>query len=251
MKICAAYIAGRTCYETSMAAPRATLKRRKRKPPRRSSYHHGNLSQALIDATLELIEEIGAERVSVREAARRAGVSPGAPFRHFPSRTALMTAVAEQALARFSAEIDGSLAETPAENPLARLRAIGTAFLRWAFRNPQHFQVISSPVLIDWDASLVLRRDNERIQALALECVIDAQRQGLVRAGDPWHFVLAGRAMVYGLARMYVDRHFPRWRVPDGEVEKISQDVMDVLLEGIASGPASARSAASPPHEGG
>ena len=50
--------------------------------------------------------EGGADAVSVREAARRAGVSPGAPFRHFPSRDALMDAVAEEAQRRFRAEID-------------------------------------------------------------------------------------------------------------------------------------------------
>src|SRR5215213_2214532 len=72
-------------------------------PPK--PYHHGDLRRALIDAALQLAGEGGAEAVSVREAARRAGVSPGAPFRHFPSRDALMAAVATEAQRRFRAEI--------------------------------------------------------------------------------------------------------------------------------------------------
>src|SRR5713101_6424822 len=95
----------------------------RRKAPAKP-YHHGDLRAALVDASLAIIEERGPEQVSVREAAKRAGVSSGAPFRHFPSRTALMTAVAEEAQRRFRAEVDATLAAAPSE-PLARFHALG------------------------------------------------------------------------------------------------------------------------------
>jgi len=79
---------------TAAAKPR----RRAARAPVPKPYHHGDLRRVLIDAALKLVGEGGADAVSVREAARRAGVSPGAPFRHFPSREALMSAVAEFAL---------------------------------------------------------------------------------------------------------------------------------------------------------
>src|SRR5512142_2500607 len=131
------------------AAAKPSPKRKpvlKRQPARRPSplpkpYHHGDLRRGLIDAAIQLAEEGGAGAVSVREAARRAGVSPGAPFRHFESRDALMTAVAEEAQRRFRAEIDAALAEAPAGDPLARFRKLGLAYLRWAMRNPAHFEI--------------------------------------------------------------------------------------------------------------
>src|SRR5580704_4036921 len=95
-----------------------------RRPQQPKPYHHGDLRRVLIDAALGLVEQQGAEGVSVREAARRAGVSPGAPFRHFPNRIALMTAVAEEAQRRFQAEIDAALAELKPGYPLARFRCI-------------------------------------------------------------------------------------------------------------------------------
>src|SRR5690348_9342959 len=107
-------------------------------------YHHGDLRQALIDAALQLAEEGGPAQVSMREAARRAGVSPGAPFRHFETRDALMTAVAEEAQRRFRSEIECALADVRAADPLERLRAFGLAYLRWAMRNPAHFEIIST-----------------------------------------------------------------------------------------------------------
>src|ERR1700675_2778734 len=119
----------------------AKLKRRSARrpvsPPK--PYHHGDLRRVLIDAALELVGEGGVDGLSVREAARRAGVSPGAPFRHFPSRAALMNAVAEEAQRRFRAEIEAALAEAPAGDPLGRFRCFGIAYMRWAMRNPTHF----------------------------------------------------------------------------------------------------------------
>src|SRR5712692_6819991 len=86
----------------------------------RRGYHHGNLRKALVEATLRLIEEGGPASVTVRDAARRAGVSSGAPFRHFSNREALMAAVAEEAQRRFRAEIAAALAKVTTSDPLAR-----------------------------------------------------------------------------------------------------------------------------------
>src|SRR5579871_917651 len=147
--------------------PAATKAKPRPRPQRRAPrsripkpYHHGDLRRALIDAGFRLVEERGVERLSMREAARRAGVSPGAPFRHFESREALMTAVALEAQRRFRAEIEAALQESASGDPLARLRAFGVAYLRWAMRNPAHFEIISSGKLFDYDKSADLVRDN-------------------------------------------------------------------------------------------
>ena len=105
------------------SAAKAPAAKPRRRPSRSSApkpYHHGDLRRVLIDAALQLVGEGGAEAVSVREAARRAGVSPGAPFRHFPSRDALMQAVAEEAQHRFGAEIASALAAAPGDTPARR-----------------------------------------------------------------------------------------------------------------------------------
>src|SRR5579871_2109283 len=81
---------------------------RAKSAPARRAYHHGNLRAALVEAALALVEDVGADRVTVREAARRAGVSSGAPFRHFPDRTALLTAVAEEAMRRLRVAVDAA-----------------------------------------------------------------------------------------------------------------------------------------------
>jgi AcrR family transcriptional regulator len=201
---------------------------------RRQSYHHGNLKEAIVAAAVQLVEEGGPEKVTVREAARRAGVSSGAPFRHFPNKVALMTAVAEEAMRRFRAEILRAQEQVGSDDPLARYRAIGTAYLRWVFGNPTHFEVISARKLIDFDGSEALRRDNAEIQELMEGLLREAQRRGQIRSGDLKNIQLAARALAYGLARMHIDGHLPQWSVASDEAAEKMQVVFDGFVSGLA-----------------
>jgi AcrR family transcriptional regulator len=216
---------------SSAARPRRQTGRR----PAPKPYHHGDLRRVLIEAALELVEEGGVEAVSVREAARRSGVSPGAPFRHFQSRTALITAVAEEAQRRFRVEIAAAIAQVPGGDPLARFRAIGVAYLRWAMRNPAHFEVISNGKYFDHDGAAELSRDNAEIIAMTEAALAEAFAQGQLRSPDLKLVQIAGRALVYGFARMNIDGHFPRWGVVDAAAT--AEAMVDLFIEGIARRP--------------
>ena len=198
----------------------------KAKAPVRATYRHGNLRETLIAAAIQLVEEVGPENVSVREAAKRAGVSPGAPFRHFANKTALMTAVAEQAMALFRAEVVKAVEGVESEDPLARFAAVGSAYLHWAIHNPTHFQIISTRNLIDWGSSESLREDNRLVRALMEQAIADARQQGKLRSKNMAETHIAGRAIVYGLARMYIDGHFAQWAVHGQAAEDTAQGVL-------------------------
>lgn len=222
-----------------------TKSKAKRKPgtaarPRTSqarSYHHGDLRRALVEAGFRLVEETGVEGLSVRAAARRAGVSPGAPFRHFESREALMTAVAMEAQRRFRAEIETALAETPPGDPLGRFRSFGIAYLRWAMRNPAHFEIISSGRLFDYDKAADLLRDNAELIGTIESTLADALAQGQLRVANLAEVQIAGRALVYGFARMNIDGHFPRWGVAAADAERMAEAIVDLFIDGIARHP--------------
>jgi AcrR family transcriptional regulator len=220
--------------KTSRPKPAKPKRPSARRPPPPKPYHHGDLRRVLIDAALQLAEEGGAAAVSVREAARRAGVSPGAPFRHFESRTALMTAVAEEAQRRFRAEIDAALAQAPRADPLARFRAVGLAYLRWAMRNPAHFEIISSGRYFDHDHAAALSRDNAEVIGMTERTLAEAAALGQLRSSDLKRIQIAGRALVYGFARMNLDGHFPRWGIAEREAEHTAEAVLDLFIAGIA-----------------
>ena len=214
--------------------PAAKPRRRASHPVAAKPYHHGDLRRVLVEAALQLVDEGGAEAVSVREAARRAGVSAGAPFRHFPSRGALMNAVAEEAQRRFRAEIEQALAAAPAAEPLGRFRALGLAYLRWAMRNPTHFEIISSRRFFDHDGAGEVSRDNAELIALTERTLAEAFAAGQLRTADLKRVQIAGRALVYGFARMNIDGHFPRWGVTEAEAERTAETILDLFIEGIA-----------------
>ena len=216
-----------------MSVAAKSKRRAARSVPAPKSYHHGDLRRVLIDAALKLVEEGGPAAVSVREAARRAGVSAGAPFRHFASRDALMTAVAEEAQRLFRMEIEAALAAAPAGDPLSQFRNFGLAYLRWAMRNPAYFEIISSGRYFDHERAEKLSRDNAELIDLTGRTLSEAFAKGQLQAADLKTVQIAGRALVYGFARMNIDRHFPRWGVPEDRIEAMAEAVLDLFIAGI------------------
>ena len=197
-------------------------------------YHHGNLRQALVEATLALAAEGGPESVSVRAAARRSGVSSGAPFRHFANRRVLMTAVAEEAMRMLREYIQRSQRSVRGDDPLQRLRALGPAYLRWASCHPTHFRIISARELIDFEGSAALKQHNADIRELMQTLLTRAQRIGQLRADlDLRQVELSMRALAYGLARMHIDQHYPQWDVPQRRIEAAASAALDLFSDGL------------------
>lgn len=104
----------------------------------RRSYHHGNLREALVAAALELIGEKGPAGFTFAEAARSAGVSPAAPYRHFRDREALLADVAARGFERFAEELEQAWNDG-APNALKALENVGRAYLAFARDEPAYY----------------------------------------------------------------------------------------------------------------
>src|SRR5271170_4924491 len=107
-------------------------------PDPRKPYHHGSLRSALIEASVALAREGGPDRVILREAARAAGVSHSAAYRHFADREALLAEVASFARNELAAEMRRRV--NRAKDPRRRLRAVGTAYIDFALTEPGLFR---------------------------------------------------------------------------------------------------------------
>lgn len=200
-------------------------------PPSRP-YHHGKLKQALIDMAVTVAEETGKDLISVREVARRLGVSSGAPFRHFPNRESLMTAVAEEALMRLRLRVERDLLDAPPA-PIDRLKTLGRSFIQWALHNPTQFKLLSSRRLFEFDRSASLPVHFDAVRQITLGLVDQAQKAGDLPPGPLPEFALALRALVYGLARMHVDGQLPQWQVDITQAEATLIASMDLIVEGL------------------
>lgn len=110
---------------------------------RPQSYHHGNLRQALLDAAEELLIEGGVEALSWREIARRAGVSPGAPYHHFADKAALLTALSQRHLDELNRLFESVVAEY--HDPLEQLQELGRVYVLYAVDHPAAFRLMFRP----------------------------------------------------------------------------------------------------------
>jgi AcrR family transcriptional regulator len=107
----------------------------------RRGYHHGNLPEALVAATLALIEAKGPHGFTFAEVARKAGVSPAAPYRHFASLDALMAEVARRGFEIFADLLEHAWDEGR-PSPLSSFEAVGRAYLAFARTEPGYYQAM-------------------------------------------------------------------------------------------------------------
>jgi len=126
---------------------------------KRKSYHHGNLRQALVDATRELITERGPQGFTLAEAARQAGVSAAAPYRHFKGRDELICEVARQGYILFGDLLEHAY-DGGKPSALAAFSKVGRAYLAFAKRYPGYYiAMFESGVSLTGSSELALASD--------------------------------------------------------------------------------------------
>jgi AcrR family transcriptional regulator len=124
---------------------------------RRRGYHHGDLREALIEAALELIAEKGPVGFTVAEAARSAGVSPAAPYRHFRDRDELIADVARRGFGLFEVELNLAW-NNGLPDPITAFNRVGRAYLAFARSEPAYYAAM-------FEAGLPLHAYPELVEA--------------------------------------------------------------------------------------
>ncbi len=165
--------------------------------PRNPTYFAGDLRRAILDGAAEVIAQDGPAAVSLREIARRIGVSHAAPAHHFRDKTGLFTALAADGWARFAAAM--TQARDEADGPLAQLAATGVAYVVFARDNPGYFRVMFRHDLVD--TSNPAYAEGSKAGFDVLSEVVDACRAlGWGRAEQPWILITSVWSLVHGLA---------------------------------------------------
>ncbi|WP_280236069.1 TetR/AcrR family transcriptional regulator [Nocardia cyriacigeorgica] len=187
-------------------------------PTSTTSYHHGDLPGALVRAAVELLEEGGASELSLRAAARRAGVSTAAPYRHFADRDALLSAVAAVGYRELATDL---VAAHPAPTTADDLSAIAIAYVRFALDRPGLFRVMFAEPC---DPS-----SPERLAATeAIKGYVDSIARQVFPESDPESMATALWALVHGLAFLYLDGKFES-SSPEAVAERVRAAVFASL----------------------
>jgi AcrR family transcriptional regulator len=163
-------------------------------------YHHGNLRTTLLAQAERTVREHGAARLSLRELARQAGVSHGAPRRHFADRQALLDALAETGFERLGRELRDAV-DAAGDDFGARMRATATAYVRFATRDAALLELMFAGKHREQHSG-ALHEAGERAFAVMLELIEQGQAEGVIDPGEPERVGLVLFATIQGIASL-------------------------------------------------
>jgi AcrR family transcriptional regulator len=205
----------------------------------RTAYHHGDLRSALLRASLALIDESGIGALSLREVARKAGVSHNAPYHHFKDRGSLLAALVEHGFAALAQEMADARAAAP--DARARLEACGEAYIRFALNSPARFKLMFRPELTAPETAAGMSQSSTAALDTLTAAIVEAQAGGLAPAGDPKPLVLTCWAAVHGLASLLLDGPLARaqrmFATSPDKLTAVVPATLTALLTGAAHRP--------------
>ena len=197
---------------------------------KRKSYHHGNLRQALVDATLELITERGPQGFTLAEAARQAGVSAAAPYRHFKGRDELICEVARQGYILFGDLLEHSY-DGGKPTALAAFSKVGRAYLAFAKRYPGYYiAMFESGVSLTGSSELALASERamgvmtQAAESLMVHLPLDKRPPAVMVSHHIW-------AMSHGVVELFA-RGTPGGRAPYSP-EDLLESGTGIYLRGL------------------
>jgi AcrR family transcriptional regulator len=216
-----------------------TSKGKKKKEQRNAAgkpdtYHHGDLRSALIETALEMLETQSPNTLSLRELAKRAGVSQAAPYRHFKDKEALLAAISQQAF-ELKLKYMTEAMQAADGDPLKTYFACGLAYFRMGHQHPQHFKLMFSEASrpenhpdLEATACLTFARVTQMVKL--------CQDSGLIGPGDPYQKSMQCWATVHGFTILYVNKNLEWLGVHETNAEQMLRTLMSQHLLGEQAG---------------
>lgn len=197
------------------------------------TYHHGNLRQALIQAARELAAEVGVDAFTLREVARRAGVSHAAPYHHFSDKAQLVRVLATEAFEALTHEMLEAAKNTT--NARERFKEIGVAYVRFAFKHPAEFRFMfrKDLCLTDETPDDPLEGAGKAAYAVLQNGIRAAQNAGLIAPGDPEILSLTAWSTVHGLAMILLDAPTGQAEYTPEQIDHMARAVIETLSQGL------------------
>jgi AcrR family transcriptional regulator len=199
-----------------------------------ATYHHGHLRRALIETALAMVTEEGAWNFTLREVARRAGVSHAAPYNHFADKSALLAEVGALGFERLRREME-SRADPRRQSPREALTGVGTAYIRFGVENPAHYRLMFGPELAERGRHPVFDQAADATFAVLTGVLERGQLADEVRRESLPEQALTAWSLVHGLTTLLIDRRLTFLGVSTSEAERQARLACAVLLDGLGT----------------
>jgi AcrR family transcriptional regulator len=214
------------------------------------AYHHGDLPAALLAAVESAVADGGVSGVSLRDVARRAGVSHSAPGYHFGSKAGLLTAFATAGYQLLAQSVIEEVAACDIRDGAAELAAIGRGYVRFAVRHPAHFEVMFRLDALDpADASFAAA--SETAYGLLTATIERCRAAGRLHGRSPELVAVSAWSLVHGLAALWISGRLTE-RIAEHDPRRLAAAVSNLFTEAVlpppgrAAGTGSAGIAGSP-----
>lgn len=166
----------------------------------KQTYHHKDLRNALIDEALAVLAESGLASLTLRELARRLGVTHTAPYAHFPDKAALLNGVAGVGFERLAAALAGAAADH--DDPSDAFAAMGTAYVQFALQSPNLYRLM----FVDPELDVADDECDTSVGQDAFEVLVEALGRLNPASEDPRRLSVVAWAMVHGIAMLEIDK---------------------------------------------
>lgn len=179
------------------------------------------LRERILAASVKLIEQEGLAKLSLREVARRAGVTHQAPYHYFADREAILGEIAEQGFRMLTASIEASVYDkrwTARQIP-DRIVAMGRAYVEFACDHPAHFRIMFRPELVDLEKCPGAKAEGEKAFNILIRTVSDAVEAGLPVSASQQALATTLWSLVHGLACLILDGPLAI-KMPDAQREE-------------------------------
>ena len=170
------------------------------------SYHHGDLRSALVSETAKMVAAEGGQNVTIRELAKRLGVSRNAPYNHFTDKNELLCAVAEVKFYEF-ATILKEARHHSGDTALQQLHKMGTAYLEFSQANGAIYKLMFSDPLISESKPPSLQQAGEAAFGVLLEMLKYCQQQGVINRQPVELQGMFVWSTIHGLSSILLDRN--------------------------------------------
>ena len=172
--------------------------------PRKKSYHHGDLKNALIAAGADILSKEGVSALSLRKVAQKAGVSHTAPYAHFADKQALIAAISTEGYKKLYEQI-AQAAEQYRSEPLRRLVESSWAYVQFALDEPDHFKVTLSGMIEKEQDYPAFVETAKQTFALVVEVVAQCQQAGILRQGASDLTAVSVWALIHGFVTLLLE----------------------------------------------
>jgi AcrR family transcriptional regulator len=193
---------------------------------RRGTYHHGDLKRALTDAALQLVQEKGPKGFTLREVARRAGVSAAAPYRHFADKAQLLAAAATQGFVQLHETLSGVATDTTDLHQ--RMLKMARAYVHWAVTHPDYYQAMFGAETDKSDHPELLTAGARAFDDL-LDAITQCQQADILPAGDPREIAGPTWSLLHGIALLAIGRDLSHVGIRD-EPQALAERSLGALL---------------------